>query len=185
MRVVSTCLLISTLIFTGCSSPPIPLPPIQPAPAAIAALRVYVLNASDRAAQLAGETTVTGYTIQMRSAVQRSLTRAGFTVVVSPADPTDLIAKVDIENPGVNKPGLASMTVTNARGVVVEQISVVITLDEKVDIDEQGPVAMIELFERSPRIMAFAQGSRRGDCERIDLPGRPVMEVPEHDDHGQ
>lgn len=185
MRVVSTCLLISTLIFAGCSSPPIPLPPIQPAPAAVARLRVFILNASHRAAQLVQETTVTGYTIQMRSAVQRSLIRAGFTVVVSPADPTDLIAKVDIESPGIIKPGLASMTVTDVRGVVVEQFSVMITLDEKVDIDERGPVAMIELFARSPRIMAFAQGYRRGDCERIDLPDRPVMAVPDQNDHGQ
>lgn len=181
MRVLSACLLISAHVFMGCSSAPIPLPPIQPAPAAVAGLRVFVVNASDYAAQRAGETTVTGYTIQMRSAVQRSLTRAGFTVVVSPTDPTDLIAKVDIENPGLHKPGLASMTVADARGIVIEQISVVITLDERVDIDERGPVSMIELFARSPRITAFANGHHRGECERMDVPNRPLMEVPDHD----
>lgn len=178
MRLISFALLMTTFVFTGCSSAPLPLPPIQAAKGKVADLRVFVLNASDYAAQEAGEKTVTGYTIQMRSAVQRSLTRAGITVVVSPKDPTDLIAKVDIENPGLRKPGLASMTLTDANGVVIEQISVVIVLDENVDIDERGPVAMIELFERSPRIAAFASGHQRGACEKTDLPRPPTLEVP-------
>jgi hypothetical protein len=178
MQFFPTCSLILALTLTGCSSAPLPLPPIQPAPGQIANLRVFVMNASDSAAQAAGETMVTGYTIQMRKAVQRSLTRAGVTVVVSPKDPTDLIAKVDTENPGLDKPGLASMTLTDSQGIVIEQISVMIVLDERVDIDERGPVAMIEMLARSSRIMAFAQGHRRGDCEKIDLPGRPVLEVP-------
>jgi len=178
MQFISTCALIVSLGFAGCSSAPLPLPPIQPAPAQVANLRVFVINASDRAAQAAGETSVTGYTLHMRQAVQRSLNRAGFTVVVSPDAPTDLIAKVDTENPGIDKPGLASMTVTDSQGLVVEQISVTIVLDEHVNIDERGPVAMVELLARSSRIMAFAQGHSRGNCEKNNLPGRPVLEVP-------
>lgn len=155
-----------------------PLPPIHAAPPEIAALRVFVVNASHEAAQQAGETTVTGYTIQMRQAVQRSLSRAGFTIVVSPNAPTDLFAKVDLESMLHAKPSMASMTLANSAGVVVEQVSGLVELDENVDIDERGPVALVEKMARSPRILEFARGHQRPACESVEVPKPKVLEVP-------
>jgi hypothetical protein len=179
MRFLFACALISLLGFAGCSSrATLPLPPIRPALGEVASLRIFVINASNEAAAAAGETTVSGYGIYMRGAVQRSLTRAGFTVVVSPTDPTDLLAKVDIENPSLYQSGTASMTLATPDGVVIEQVSGIISLDENVDIDERGPVALVEKAARSPRIEAFAKGRRRGECEKMMIPGRKVLEVP-------
>jgi hypothetical protein len=178
MRLLRSCVLILLVGLAGCSSAPIPLPPIRLAPAEVASLRIFVINASDYAARNAGETTVTGYTLYMRSAVQRSLTRAGFTVVVSPTDPTDLLAKVDVESPNIGKPGMASMMLANPDGVVIEQISGIVELDENVDIDERGPIGLVERVAYSPRIEAFAKGHRRGECEKVAVPGRKVLEVP-------
>jgi hypothetical protein len=140
-------------------------------------LRIFVINASNGAAREGGEN-VTGYTIQMRGAMQRSLSRAGFTVVVSPTAPADLLAKVDVESPWLGKPGMASMTLATPAGVVIEQVSGIVELDEHVDIDERGPVALVEMTARSPRIDAFARGHQRGDCEKVPVPERKVLEVP-------
>lgn len=178
MRVVLPWVLTLCLGVAGCSREAMPLPPIRVASAEVAALRVFVVNASDEAARLAGETTVTGYTIQTRTAVQRSLSRAGLTVVVSPTAPTDLLAKVDIEHPSLYKPGMVSMTLATPEGIVIEQVSSVITIDENVDIDERGPVTLIEKMARSARIMNFARGHRRGECETIGVPKKKVLEVP-------
>ncbi len=178
MRFLRSCVLVSLLGMAGCSSAPLPLPPIHQAPADVASLRFFVINASDDAARVAGETTVTGYTMMMRGAVQRSLTRAGFTVVVSPNAPADLLAKVDVESPWLNKPGMASMTLATPDGVVIEQVSGMVVLDENVDIDERGPVALVEMMARSPRITAFARGHQRGECEKMAVPERKVLEVP-------
>jgi hypothetical protein len=173
-----SCLFISLLALAGCTRTPAPPPPIHRAPVEIAALRVFVINASYSAAEAANETTVTGYTIQMRQAVQRSLNRAGFTVVIAPNVPTDLLAKIDVESPSLDKPGMASMTLATPDGVVVEQVSELVILDEHVDIDERGPVGIVERMARSPRIAAFARGHQRGNCEKVDVPARKVLEVP-------
>ncbi len=121
---------------------------------------------------------VSGYTILMRAAVARSLARAGFTVVVMPTAPADLLARIDVESPGLNTPGMASMTLATPDGVVIEQVSGLIVLDENVDIDERGPVALVETMARSPRIAAFAKGHQRGECEKIPVPPKKVLEVP-------
>lgn len=168
-----------SLSLSSCGRTQVPLPPIAQAPAEVAALRVFVWNASNEAAQKANETTVTGYTIQMRGAMQRTLSRAGITVVVSPNDPADLVAKIDTENPGINKPGMAAMTLATPSGVVVEQLSEMIVLDENVDIDERGPVQLTQKMMYSSRILAFARGNRRGECERIEMPRNKVLEVPD------
>lgn len=183
MRPLLPLALASALALSACSSSrtPLPLPPIQPAPAEIASLRVFVINASHEAARDANETTVTGYTIQMRGAVQRSLVRAGLTVVVMPTHPADLLAKVDIEHPSIGKLGLASMTLTTPEGVVVDQLSNVIGLDENVDIDERGPVSLVEKLIRSPRVAAFARDHSRPACEIVKAHEKKVLEVPEDD----
>ncbi len=178
MRLFLAAVLVLFGAIVGCSRNVIPLPPIRTATAEVAALRVFVVNASDEAARLAGETTVTPNTIHTRNAVQRSLTRAGLTVVVAPTAPADLIAKVDIEHPSLYKPGMASMTLATPNGVVIEQISNVIAYDENIDIDERGPVALVEKMTRSPRIIDFARGHRRAECETIEMPKKNVLEVP-------
>jgi len=178
MRGLRSCVLVSLLAIAGCSSAPLPLPPIKPAPPEVASLRFFVVNASDYAASAAGETTVTGNTIMARGAVQRSLTRAGFTVVVSPTAPADLFAKVDVDNPWLGKPGMVSMTLATPSGVVIEQVSGIFEHDENINVDERGPVALVEMMARSPRIIAFAKGHQRGECEKMPVPERKVLEVP-------
>lgn len=179
MRWFALATVVLSLGVSSCGRTVFPLPPITQAPAEVAALRVFVINASYHAAEKAGETTVTGYTIQMRTSMQRSLTRAGITVVVAPNEPADLVAKVDVESPGISKPGMAAMTLTTPSGIVVEQLSEMIELDENVDIDERGPVRLAQKMMYSSRVLTFARGNRRGECEKVELPRTKTLEVPE------
>ncbi len=179
MRWFALATVVLSLGVSSCGRTVIPLPPISQAPAEVAALRVYVINASHYAAEKAGEMTVTGYTLQMRAAMERTLSRAGIAVVVTPDVPADLVAKVDVESPWLSKPGIAAMTLTTPSGVVVEQLSEMIELDENVDIDERGPVRLAQKMMYSSRVLTFARGNRRDDCERIELPRGKTLEVPE------
>jgi hypothetical protein len=46
-------------------------------------------------------------------------------------------------------------------------------------IDERGPVQLTQKMMYSSRILAFARGHRRGECERIEMPRNKVLEVPD------
>jgi hypothetical protein len=173
------------LALCGCGSShkPPPLIAVSRAPAEIAALRILVYNATHEAAREAGETTVNSYTIEVRANVQRALVRAGYTVVVQPTDPFDLLARVHLGGISILRfeyPTAATMTLTTPEGRVVEQVSALVELDDQHDMTMSGPVALVEKMSRSPRVGQYAHGHERLPCEMGGANGKsgPVIAVP-------
>jgi hypothetical protein len=146
------------LATTACNgSPERRLHPVIAAPASHQRLRIHVENASDARAREAGETTVTGYTMNLRSTSAEALGRAGYTVVVDPREPRDLIAAIQSEPaPGEGRFGglLTSITLRGRDGVV-EQLSGRVDIDEHADIRAEQVVALIEAIGRSPKVGRF------------------------------
>ncbi|MBW2533475.1 MAG: hypothetical protein JRI55_18430 [Deltaproteobacteria bacterium] len=146
-------------------------PPIQQAPGHLASLRIHVNNATQHAASEAEED-VAGYTIHLRGAVQRSLVRAGYRVVVSAEEPRDLVARISADWPW-ERPGTATMSFVDGGGAVIDQISGLVRIDENSDIDERSAVALVEAMKHSPELAAFARlgRERRAGSKPRPAPG--------------
>lgn len=157
-----------------CSEKEIPPPPIKPAPGHMAALRIHVQNATQHAASEAKED-VCANTIYLRGAVQRSLVRAGYRVVVSADEPGDLTAKVSADWPW-DKPGTATLSFIDARGEMVDQISGLVVFDSKHNLDERSAVALVEAMKHSPRLASFARATQ---AARSSKPRQSPPESPD------
>jgi hypothetical protein len=132
-------------------------PPVSSAPAELAGLRFFVVNATPEASRAAKED-VPGYTIGLRKSVQRTLVRAGYVVVVDPREPHDLQVRVDA-NWDLRAPAIASVTL--ARGDrVVDQLSGEVRVREDAELDETGVVSLVEAMGRSTKVRAFANEPR-------------------------
>jgi hypothetical protein len=154
------------------------MPPIEVAPQPASGLRIFVWNASHDAARVAGESTVTGYTVMLREAVQRQLVRAGFTLVSQPSEPHDLVARAFAEIPApVGYPGTGTMVLIAPDGRVIDQVSAVLVIDENVNIDERGPVELVNRASRSARIAEYARDHTRPACETIAPTGDTMTVV--------
>ena len=156
-RLVVLVALLAVTIGGACGGGPVTATPIA-APSKIAELRINVYN-SDRA-RAEREEKVNLYTIFLRQAVEREFVRAGYRVVVDPNQPYDLSAVVSLGDFPVTSDGqkyaTASMTL-KSRERVVDQVSAVVTLDDKSDISQPGPVALVDAVTRSARVAAFAK----------------------------
>ncbi len=157
-----------------CSQEETPPPPIKQAPGHMAALRIHVQNATARAASEAKED-VCANTIYLRGAVQRSLVRAGYRVVVSADESRDLTARVSADWPW-DKPGTATLSFIDASGTVVDQISGLVVFDSKHNLDERSAVALVEAMKHSPRLASFARAAR---VARSSRPGKTPPKSPE------
>jgi hypothetical protein len=157
------------LAVVGCNGKqPKPPPQVNPAPRELTALRIHVYNASSDAARKAEEDDVSGYTIHLRGAVQRALVRAGYTVVIKPEEPHDLVARIHAEWPW-KKPGTATL-VLEAREGVVTQFSGLVDIDENADLDEQDAADLVDAISRSPSVIAFARRKARSGAQQIAVP---------------
>lgn len=146
-------------------------PPVSSAPADLAGLRFFVVNATPESSRKAEED-VPGYTIQLRKSVQRTLVRAGYVVVVDAREPHDLQVRIDA-NWDMRAPAIASVTL--ARGAqVVEQLSGEVRVREDAELDETGVVSLVEAIGRSSKVRAFAKEPR--SPRMIPVPPEPVLE---------
>jgi hypothetical protein len=168
------CLLL-VMAVAACSNLPgqVPLGPVEPAPRALADLRIHVKNATRHHADEAGETSYTGYTMQVRGAVQRALAAAGYVVVVDPAAPRDLLAMVhtDYQSGGKVVGGdlVTAITLTSG-GREVEQLSGTVRVGDSSDILTPDAAALVEAIARSRRVQRFAAEVSRPDvaCRQPD-----------------
>lgn len=159
-------------LFGECSqSPPPPPPPIKQAPGHLAALRIHVQNATQHAASEAKEDFCAN-TIYLRGAVQRSLVRAGYRVVVSADEPNDLTARVNADWPW-DKPGTATLSFVDTGGTTVDQISGLVIFDENHNIDERSAVALVEAMKHSPRLAQFARETGKPDPKPVAVTPPP------------
>jgi hypothetical protein len=154
-------ILVFSLLAVACNSrKPKPPPKVEPAPLALATLKFHVYNATNEAARRAEEDDVAGYTIHLRGAFQRALVRAGYTVVIKPGDPHDLVARIHAEWPW-QKPGTATLVLEAPEGVVT-QFSALVEVDENADLDEQGAADLVNAISTSPSVAAYARRKARG-----------------------
>jgi len=122
-------------------------------------MRINVHNAQREKAER--EEKVNLYTIFLRQAVEREFVRAGYRVVVDPNQPYDASAVVNLGDFSItsdpeDQRATASLTLKSADRTV-EQVSAVVTLDDKADIDEAGPIALVDAVTRSERVADFAK----------------------------
>lgn len=156
------------LLAGGCSNlpPERPPPPVRAAPAALARLRIHVWHASDARAREEKEDDVTGYTLQVRGAVQKALTRAGYVVVVDPAASRDLEARIHTDYQSRSR-GVGGTLVTSlvlmAPGGVLEQLSGALEVDEHASLDETGAARLVESIAASARVARYAESLKRPD----------------------
>jgi len=149
-----------------------PPPPIKPAPGHLASLSIHVHNASQYAAREAEED-VASATIYLRGAIQRSLVRAGYRVVVSPDEPRDLTARVSADWP-FDKPGTATLSFVDREGAMVDQLSGLVVFDENYDIDERSAVQLVQAMAHSPKLARFGRELQRRAGNRPPPPSVPV-----------
>jgi hypothetical protein len=154
MRLLATSVL-AVAMLVECSEEQKPPPPIKAAPGHLAALSIHVQNATQQAARVAEED-VSANTVYLRGAVQRSLVRAGYRVVVSPDEPRDLTARVSADWPW-DRPGTATLSFVDAEGAMVDQISGLVVFDEEHDIDERSAVQLVQAMAHSPKLARFAR----------------------------
>lgn len=158
----------------GCTRRPPEMPPIDVAAQPVAALRIHVMNATHHAARDAGESSVTGYTLNLREALQRHFVRAGYTLVSQPLEPHDLVVRAFAEIPGLGVLGTATLALVAPDGRVIEQLSGTLVLDENVNIAERSVVALVNQISHAPRIAAYARDHTRPACETLAPAGRTM-----------
>jgi len=168
-------------IATACSSmpPPQPIPNVPRASPDVAALRVYVVNATQAQASDAGEHEVTGFTIATREAFQELLSRAGWTVVFDRNEPHDVDLKVVTEyrSHGSGEHGrLMTALALSAPGGIVEQQSGIVPVLEYADVDLEGVARLVVALSRSPSVVRYADRVRRPDVPCA--PAGPTLAVP-------
>lgn len=153
---------------SSCSNlpPERPPPPVRAAPSELAGLRIHVWHATDARAREEKEDDVTGFTMMVRAAVQKALTRAGYVVVVDPFAKHDVVAKIHTDYQGrPTGPGgvlVTSLTLLAPSGVV-EQLSGAVEVTEHADIDETGAARLVDTLGTSARVVSYAARVRRPD----------------------
>lgn len=173
LRTLPLLLLSATaLCFVGCASaPPPPLTQlyVTPAPQELEGLRVHVRNSTMLTAERNGED-VNWLTVWTRASVQRLLTRAGYTVIVDPRDPTDLVIDVDIDWQ-MDERGVATLTASSEQSVVA-QLSAIVRDPAGAESDVRGTDTLVSELSRSKAVVWLAD-ERLAASERIGSTRQP------------
>jgi hypothetical protein len=170
------------LLALGCAAPtPVkpPPPPIAPAPQELASLRIHVhqlVTPPETPEDEYDYKHMPGLTRDLRDAFQVALVGAGYVVVVSRRDPRDLVARIQADWP-LDGPGVASLTLLDAQGQVIDQLSAIVPVLGKfphsAQLYDHGAGAMVTAMSRSTKVGALARWLRERGEKKVAAPPEP------------